>query len=317
MIKKFKDIEGELDKIREAGTPRGDSTGFKTMDEFFTVKQGSYTFILGSPHQGKSEIAFEIMFNQATRHRKKGLISSSETGSVAEIYAEFIHKYTGKVIYKDSFNSIKDVAYYDAVRWVDENFSIIDSEDQTYSFGEIFDMCTDEKIILLDPYNEHKHDMSGYGSRQDLFIEDEIGDVRRFCKKKNKHAIITLHPASQQMKEGFVNKKKIRYYPMPVAREAAGGQALFRKAMTWINIWRPTSGLTDTKGRYYSNNELVVVVEKAKPKGVAKKGQFSLYFDEDSSRFYEMLGTVKAFSFQHEKMTNLDIFTTEEDTSPF
>lgn len=300
MIKKFKDIEGELNKMRDAGTPKGNPTGFKTLDELFTIKLGSYTFILGAPHQGKSELAFELSFNQATRFGKKSLVYSSETGTVADIYAEFIHKYTGKSIYKDNEHCVKDQDYYKAVNWIDEYFSVIDTEDRSLSFQEIGDLVTNETMILADPYNEVKHDMSGYGSRQDLYIEDLMSDVRRLNKKKNTHTIITLHPASQNLKEEKVGSQTIRYYPMPMAREAAGGQALFRKAMTWINIWRPAPGLKDFSGRLYDHNELVYMVEKAKPKGVAKKGIGSLYFDTFRNRFFEKIDGNNYYGFQHE-----------------
>lgn len=307
MIKKFEEIRGELEKMREAGSPKGDPTGLITLDEFFTLRQGSFTFILGAPHQGKTEFALELIFNQ-TRLKKKCLVSSSETGNVAEIYAELIHKYTGKSIYKDSNNLIRDDKYYDAARWVDQWFSVVDTEDRTYSFQELFDLTTDEEIILADPYNEHKHNMTDFGTRQDLYIEEEIGNVRRYCKKNNKHMLITLHPASQQIKEykeSKDSKNSIRYYPMPMAREAAGGQALFRKAMTWINIWRPPAGMKDDHGRLYDYNQMVYMIEKAKPKGVAKKGIGSLWFDENYNRYYEKIRGNNYFAFQHEGIASL------------
>lgn len=313
MIKKYNDISEKLDKLRDKGTPKGDVTGFSTLDSLFTIKQGSFTFILGAPHQGKSELAFELCFNQAQRFHKKCLINSSETGSVEEIYAEFIHKYTGKSIYKTDPLCCKDKEYYAAINWIDEYFSIVDSEESAYSFEELFEMCTDEKILLADPYNEIKHDMTGFNGRQDLYIEELMSEVRRFNKKNNKHTIITLHPASQSLKEEKVGNLTVRYYPMPMAREAAGGQALFRKAMTWINIWRPAAGLKDTSGKNYEGNEVIYMVEKAKPKGVATKGVGSLFFDTHRNRFYENIGNLSCYAFQHENI-NTDSFEAKDFT---
>ena len=104
MIKKYKDINKSLDDLRVNGNPSGDYTGFSNLDEYFTLKQGSYTFILASPHHGKSELCFEIAFNQAQKYGKKTLIYSPETGSVEDIYAEFIHKYIGKPFYASQMN---------------------------------------------------------------------------------------------------------------------------------------------------------------------------------------------------------------------
>ena len=75
--------------MRNTGNPLGDLTGFYGLDMLYTIKQGSFTFILAAPHHGKSEFAFELAFNQAHKYGKKSLIYSPETGSVEDIYAEF------------------------------------------------------------------------------------------------------------------------------------------------------------------------------------------------------------------------------------
>ena len=295
MIRKFKDIQESLIEMREKGNPRGENTGFACLDEFYSVKEGSYTFILAPPYHGKSEFAFEIAFAQAEKYGKKTLIYSPETGSTEEIYAEFIHKYTGRPFYKSIPGSVDDKQFYNAVNYIDEMFSIVDSDEKAYGFNDLINLVRDEKIILTDPYNELKHDMAQYANRQDLYIEDFCGDLRRYCKKHKKHWLLTLHPANQQI---MVDKSGLRYYPMPIAREAAGGQALFRKAMTWINLWRPPSGMLDDNGMPFEDNVTIIDIEKAKPKGVGKKGQTKLYLDWKRNRFYEF---PKLYAFDHEK----------------
>lgn len=314
MIKKYRDVADQLELLKKIGSPKGDSTGFRILDEHFSVKQGSFTFILGAPHSGKSELSFEIALNQLKRHKKKVLVVSPETGAPVDIYAELIHKLSGRSIFSDHGLVI---SYEDFKKWVafiDTWFSIVDTEERSFSFGEINEMVTDEQIILKDPYNEFAHDMSKFGSRQDLYIEELIGDERRFNKKKETHTIITLHPAAQNLKEEKIGGQSIRYYPMPLAREASGGQSLLRKAMTWINIWRPPVGLKDARGRPYEKNETVYMMEKAKPKGVATKGVGSLYYDFFRSRFYEKIGENKCYAFQHEKFPKDE---TEPRDAPF
>ena len=305
MIKKFTNIQSSLETMRNNGNPIGELTGFQTLDRLFTVKLGSFTFILAPPHHGKSELTFELIFNQAQKYGRKSLVYSPETGSVEDIYAEFIHKYTGKPFYKSIPGSVNDKEYYKAINYIDEMFSIVDADDKSYSFEDLTKLVTDEDIILADPYNEIKHDMSKYGARQDLYIEDLCSDIRRYCKKFKKHVFITLHP-SQQMKveEKDINGKKMKFYPMPVAREAAGGQALLRKAMTWINMWRPPNNLANEYGMPYQDNEVLIMIEKAKPKGVATKGMTSLYFDWKRNRYYEEQAGQNLYAFEHENVNN-------------
>lgn len=302
MIKKYKDIEKRLGDMRVTGTLKGDTTGFRTLDKIFTVKLGTYVFIQAAPHHGKSELTFEVAFNQALKFGRKSLIYSPETGSVEDIYAEFIHKLTGKPFHKNIPGSITTEEYYGAVQWIDEMFSIVDSDVKAYSFQELTEMVTDEEIIIAEPYNELHHDMKEFGSRQDLYIEWLIGEVRRYCKNKMKYMIITLHPANQTKEKVRINKQVIWYYPMPEARGAAGGQALLRKAMTWINMWRPPLGFKDQHGIPYAENEVLISVEKAKPKGVATKGIISLFFDWRRNRYFEKLFGKPYYAFEHEKL---------------
>lgn len=298
MIKKYTHIQTSLDNLRDIGVPRGENTGFKDFDKLYSLKQGSYTFILAAPHHGKSEFCFEIIINQAIKYGKKTLIYSPETGSVEDIYSELIHKLTGKPFYKSISGHVEDKKYYEAINYIDEMFSIIDGDERGYSFKDLTNFVTDEKIIMSDPYNELVHDMSKFGTRQDLYIEDLCGEIRRYCKKNKMHCLQTLHPASQQM---VVTKEGLRYYPMPTAREAAGGQALLRKAMTWINMWRPNVQLKDEHGQPYAENQVLINIEKAKPKGVATKGTISLFFDWKRNRYYEKGIYKDNYAFEHEK----------------
>ena len=296
MIKKYKHIEQSLNDLRDYGIPRGENTGFKKLDQLYSIKQGSYTFILAAPHHGKSEFCFELIINQAIKYGKKSLIYSPETGSVEDIYAELIHKLSGKPFYKSISDSVDDRKYYEAINYIDEMFSIVDGDEKAYSFKDLTELVTDEKIIMSDPYNELVHDMSEFGSRQDLYIESLCSEIRRYCKKNKMHCLQTLHPAHQQI----INEKGFRFYPMPMAREAAGGQALLRKAMTWINMWRPPSGMNDENGYPYRDNEVLINIEKAKPKGVANKGTIRLFFDWKRNRYYEEGEYKDLYAFDHE-----------------
>jgi len=298
MIKKFTHIQKELEKLRAEGLQRGNNTGFKCLDELYSIKPGSFTFVLGPPHSGKTEFCFELLFNQAEKYGRKSLIYSPETGSVEQIYAELIHKRCGKQIFTSLPGHADDKEYFAAVNWIDEYFDIIDSNERSFSLDEIYGMCGDNHLIFADPYNELNHDMSKFGTRQDLYIEDLIGNMRRFVSKNKKHVILALHPSVQEMTEDKETKNK--YYGMATARQAAGGQSLFRKAMGWINIWRPPVFLRQD-GIAYKENEVIINVEKAKPKGSANRGTTSLYFNWKTNRYYEDINGRDRYAFEHEK----------------
>lgn len=309
MIKRLESVREKLEVLRTSTVQRGENTGFKCLDEIYSIKDGSYTFILGSPTHGKSEFIFELLLNQMKQGRR-ALIYSPETGSVEEIIAELVHKITGKSAYKSNPFHCDDGEFKKTLTMIDWFFLIVDSEEKAYSIKELFDMADQyEKehkgefihYIMAEPYNEIKHDMATFGTRQDLYIEEFVGEIRRYCKRTKKHTFISLHPASQQS----VNSSNGPYYPKPLPREAAGGQALFRKAMAWITIWRPPAGLDKGNGACYEENEVVISVDKAKPKGVAVKGETSLYFDWKKNRYYERVSESDKYAFEHESVYDI------------
>lgn len=303
MIKRLPDIRESLEKLKNTGIVRGELTGFKCLDEFYTVKQGSYTTVLGSPTHGKSEFIFELLINQSLKFGKRHLIYSPETGSVEEIFAELIHKYSKKDFYYWNKNGHTDLEFNNAAEWIDWHFLIVDSDEKAYTLGELFEFVLDyekshpdeQKLscVMAEPYNEIKHEMGA--QRQDLYIEELMGEVRRFCKKYKKHLFLSIHPTDQPL----VPHEKGAYYPKPLPRQAAGGQALYRKAMAWITLWRPPVFLEDA-GVPYFENEVVVTIDKAKPKRVCFKGKCSLFFQWDLNRYYEYSLGEKRYAFEHE-----------------
>jgi hypothetical protein len=308
MIRTIIDYTNELSLIREKGLLRGDKTGFKCLDELYSLKSGTYTFVYAEPTHGKSEFIFEICMNQI-QHGKRSLIYSPETGTTEEIIAELVHKYTGKRIYKTEQDSLTDLQFYDALGYLSEYFLIADT-DNSYSVQDLFDLAlqwekenSNKKISIIvgEPYNELKHDMTQFNGRQDLYIEDLITNIRLLCRTHKKHFILSMHPSGNSIP---ITKDRITYYPKPLARQAAGGQASYRKAMTWITLWRPAFGLNDENGWAYAKDEVHVYIDKAKPKGVSYRGKCIMYFDWIKNRYYEKIDGLPYYAFEHNSQNN-------------
>lgn len=302
----------QMERMRTSGIIRGESVGFKCFSDLYSVKQGTYTFIYSEPTHGKSELMFEICLNQAEEHGKRSLICSPETGTVDEIIAELIHKYTGSKIQKNEFTTLTDKQFHTAMEWLNHHFVIADTDEQTYSIPKLFELANEwEKanpgqkidIIVGEPYNELDHsEMSKFGARQDLYIEDLVSVFRRLCRKHNRHFILTIHPSGSSVP--ITDKHGFAYYPKPLPRQAAGGQALYRKAMTWITLWRPPKGYKndDKNPDPVFENEVHICIDKAKPKGVATKGICKLYFDWQKNRYFEKFEGVDCYAWDHKKV---------------
>jgi hypothetical protein len=310
-INNIKFYKEQIDKLRSEGVIRGSKTGFATLDELYSIKLGSYTTLLAEPGHGKSEFILEMCMNQAVKHGYFSLICSPETGTLPEVVAELMHKYTGKSMLLSGFEPLTDLEYEIALEWINEYF-FIPEDIKSYSIPELFKLADEYEnlngkkvhIIVGEPYNELEHDMSKFGTRQDLYIEWLYGYFRRACRLTNRHFFLSIHPTSQQP----VTEKGVTYYPKPLPRQAAGGQAAFRKSMTWITLWRPPKDLTDSSGWAFKENEVHVYIDKAKPKGVSFKGMIKLYFDWKRNRYYEEINGNEWYAYEHEPKASTDKF---------
>jgi hypothetical protein len=79
---------------------------------------------------------------------------------------------------------------------------------------------------------------------------------------------------------------ELRYFPIPTARDFAGGQVWFRKGLSVLIPWRPPYGLPNEDGSGAEKNEVHLKVAKSKPKGVSKNGIYKLFLDVDKYQYY-------------------------------
>jgi hypothetical protein len=299
------ELQPTVDELYSNGIVRGKDIGFDCLRDLYTVKPACTTYIMGSPTSGKTEFWFEILLNLSEFYGWKHVIYTPETGTKEEIVAELCSKYIRKPFYKNYSGYMSESEKYSALAWLSQYFYIIDPADKDLTIVEFYDeveaLEKKEKIHIdtttIDPYNELKNE---FKDRQDLYIESLLGLCRRNAMKHNRHNCIITHCADQ--KPMFTNG--ITWFPPPTAREYAGGQAWYRKGLAMIGAWRPPHQLSDDKGRPYEKNEVDIIIQKAKPKGIGEKGTAKLYFDWHKNRYYEksLTGEIKfAEKFDPEK----------------
>lgn len=283
--------------LHNEGLTRGAYCGFNSGDPYYTLKMGGTTYVYGTPTSGKTEWWLEVLITLTELYGYKHAIYLPESGSKEEVIAELLSKYARKPFHKDYKNHLTTEELNRYLPALDEHFYIIDPKDKTITIEEFFEQVDDiEKTMkvkihttVTDPWNELKHDYSEEG-RQDLYIENRLGTIRNNAIVKNRHNTIITHSRDQHPVEGTdINNKKVFYLPPPTAREIAGGQAWYRKAMMLVCVWRPPLNVIDPQtGAPFKDNEAHIIVQKFKPKGTGKKGMFKLYYDLQKNRYYEM-----------------------------
>jgi hypothetical protein len=286
----------QVDVLFDKGLQRGVYCGFETLDPYYTLKRGVTTYLYGAPFSGKTELWLDILVTLSEIYGYHHFVYVPETGNAAEIIAELISKVARKHFYKQFPGHINEQEYHRHMDWVHEYFVILDPKDKSVSIEDFYQQAEAAQAeygikfdtTTCDPFNELKHNLKEEDGRQDLYIENKLGLIRRDAVKNNRHNAIITHCRDQQKEKtkGVDGKDKF-YYPIPSAREVSGGQAWYRKAMNMICVWRPPAGVPDDNGQPMEENEVHVIIQKYKPKGTGKIGTVKLFYDVTMNRYYE------------------------------
>jgi twinkle protein len=277
---KLSDVSDEIDLLRKNGFRKGYDLGFNCLQGFYSIVPGAMTFITGSPDHGKTYFWFECLINLSMFSKLKHIIFTPEMGDPHEIYADLCGMVVGK-----KFGTLTPKEMDIGKEFIEDHISLIEPQDNNFTIDDWFYHAEKYKPDTLtgDPFNEFTHDFKDDYNRQDLYIERQLGKVRRKTKSLKLHTCIITHPRDQHL----IEKDGFRYYPPPTPRDYAGGQAWYRKGLGMICIWRAPEGVKDISGIPYEKNETHVIIQKAKPRGVGKKGTIKLFFDLEKLRYYE------------------------------
>lgn len=295
MYKKLTDLNAEMFSIRHEKDVRGKSIGWEWDMLPITIKEGTTTYIGAAPASGKTELWFEILINLSCLHGWNHVIFSPETGNSAEIFSELCYKYIGKP-YVQGQNSMTNGEQVSAEMFINQHFIVIDPIDEDLTITKFYDLVDEierkEQITIhtttIDPWNELTEEfISSDLGREDKYLSRILGQARKNARKTNRHNCIINHVRDQPMVTAMsVAGTELRYFPIPTARDFAGGQVWFRKGLSVLIPWRPPYGLPNEDGSGAEKNEVHLKVAKSKPKGVSKNGVYKLFLDVDRYQYY-------------------------------
>jgi hypothetical protein len=295
MYKRLTSVNNELFDIRQQKDVRGKSIGWDWDILPYTIKEGCTTYIGSAPASGKTELWFEILINLSCLHNWNHVIFSPETGSSAEIFAELCYKYVGKP-YVQGQNSMTNSEQIQAEMFINEHFIVIDPIDEDLTITKFYELVDEIErkegmkihTTTIDPWNELTEEfIQADLGREDKYLSRILGQVRKNARKTGRHNCVINHVRDQPMVSSkTIAGTDISYFPMPSARDFAGGQVWFRKGLSVLIPWRPPYGLLDSDGRGAEKNEVHLKVAKSKPKGVSKNGVYKLFLDLDKYQYY-------------------------------
>ena len=307
MRKTLDQCVSELQQIRDSDIQRGEYIGFETLDEhggtagkpFISIRKGFPVYIAAMPHAGKSEWLFEMLINLSIFSNWRHCIYSGEEGSAAEIYIQLVEKYIGKPYRRFKQRGVlngyamTEIEAEQGRYWVSQHFYVL-SDETDYTPSQFCKEVTAwEKelgfsfdTMAFDPFNDFVKDLKQYGNRIELWLEDELKRWRRECKLNNRAGFLVNHIAQIPAEKDKDTGK--RFIPMPEPTEWAMGQNWYRRGFLMLTLWRPPFGMINPDSGFpYAQNEVIIAVHKAKPKGVACLGKKSMFWEWSKFRYYE------------------------------
>lgn len=262
----------EILDFYEHGFRRGMSTGWSSLNEYFTVRAGEFTVITGYPGSGKSCWLDNLMINLARADRWKWAVFSAENYPVSRHVSTLMEIYTGQPFRKGPTQRMSRGTVDIAVRWIDEHFRFIQPKEDRYSLDRIVQAAIQLKdfdALVIDPWNELDHSRP-HDMREDEFISVSLTKLRWFARMAEIAVFVVAHPSKYARQPG-------KERPVASLNEVKGASEWFAKADNGISIWRDETDRT---------NKCEVHVQKIRFREVGRAGgMIPLYYDRLSGRF--------------------------------
>lgn len=276
------------DRIRESveylyksgGLPRGQSTGWPSIDPLYTVGMNQWTLITGTPNSGKSEWLDALMVNLAKREEWRFFIYSPENQPFALHHAKILEKYIGKPFDPGPTARMDEEELDAGEEWMRGKFFFCKPDhpdiesvlvEGINSISSPFS-TTWKTGIILDPWNYLEHRRPANMSETE-YVSEVLSNVIEHVRNYYVHMWLVAHPAKQQPRRDGT-------YAVPGPRDISGSAHFWNKSDNCITIWR---------NQQEGGQEVEVHVQKVRHKFIGRIGTAKLMYDRVTGQYHEIL----------------------------
>lgn len=304
-VQSWGSVEDQLDELYlRGGLPKGDATGWPSVDKLYSVAGGQWTLVTGVPGMGKSEWVDALTVNLAERGDWTFGLFSPENFPVAAHAAKLIEKRCRKPFNVGPTDRMEPDELAFAKRWVADKFTWIDQVEHapleliTTALG--YARKPGKKLgIVLDPWNTLDHydsDWRNSSMTETEYVSDTLTRVTKLLRdagNANVHLWIIAHPA--KLYRGTDGK-----YPVPTGYDISGSAHWFNKADNIICIHREKNEQTQ---------DVDVHVQKVRFRHIGQVGIATIKYDKVVGRYFE-IGTE---AFTRDKYADPARFESEDE----
>jgi len=276
------DFFDETIALYRDGRKSGMSTGWKSLDEYMTIRPGELSVVTGVPGSGKSEFIDALAVNLAHSYCWRFAMCSFENPP-AEHIAKLAEKFSGLPFWDGPTPRMSEKNLQRAIDWITDHFFLIRFDDEAPTIEAILEKARAAVVrhgirgLVIDPYNEVEH-RRPVNMTETEYVSQLLGKVKRFARHHGLHVWFVAHPAKLQRDNGGLR-------PVPTLYDISGSANWVNKADLGIVIHRdPDKDPTLTQIR----------VCKVRFKSVGKIGGVSLRWDRVTGRYAEITATYAA-----------------------
>ena len=268
-----KDYSKQLHEIFHKGLGKGESTGFESVDELWSISPGRLSVITGQPNSGKSSFVDHVMMNLAKNADWKFAVASFENPPSVHL-SKLAEIHTAKPFYTGPNPRMTESDLNAAMDFISKHFVFLESRDGSLpTIDSLLQRCKAAILrlgvrgLVIDPYNFLD---LGKSESEHQAINTMLTKVTSFAKAHDVHVFFVAHPA--------------KIYPrddgsMPVVKgvHVSGSSAWFAKTDFGITVHRN-----------HGKGPVEIHCWKARFKWEGQQGMCRLGFDVLTGRYHEV-----------------------------
>ena len=279
------DLLPEALRIYREGLGRGDRTGWRGVDELFTVAPGQITVVYGYPNSGKSQWVDALALNLARQGWR--FVFASFENIPSRLHAEkFAMQFIGKPVRTGQTPRMSEDELAEALtemsgwfefvqpsdaRPVLSLLDVVETVEESFKERELWESKELKLACVIDPWNELEH-VRPKGMLLSEYIGESLSHLRAWSRRHALHVFLVAHPAKQYPDRKTGTRPKLT--PDSIADSAH----FYNKADNCILIER------DDDAPFPVTR---VHVQKIRFAHIGRRGECELEFDRVSGRYRE------------------------------
>lgn len=269
-LKNWDEIEKETDDYYENGVESGFSTGYRKLDEYYTLSTDQLNIVTGIPTHGKSEFMDQLMMNTVNLHGWKWLVFSPENYPIKFHMDKLLSKYNDAPFRPGLLARMTRGQLIEGMRKIRGHINFVTINEHGTSLDSILVLAKmqDYNGLIIDPWNEMENKRRKNQAETD-WIGENLAKIRRWARANNTGVWVIAHPTKMRKIEGT------KEFEIPTAYDIKGSAEWYNRADNILTVYR-------------EEDNVQIYIQKIKFKTHGQKGMVTFRYEKPTGLYYEL-----------------------------